>query len=130
MNKRRIAVAICVVGIFAILALPGRSCAGSADAAAAANRAGSRDSGVKALIKEKKRKIKEERDAILAAGKRLGDARRTRDRAAIESAKTRARDEIAGRKAVISGLKDEIEVLQEGKESMAPGRRGRSEEGK
>lgn len=88
------------------------------------------DTGVKAQIKEAKQKIAVEREAILAAGRRLSQVKKTGDKAAIEQAKKEVDAEIKERKSAISVLKTEIERLQGSAESLAPGRKGRSDEGR
>jgi len=88
------------------------------------------DSGIKGQIKAVKQKIAEEREGILAAGRRLSQAKKTGDKAAIEQVKKEVDAEIKERKSAISVLKTEIERLQGSAESLAPGRKGRSDEGR
>jgi hypothetical protein len=88
------------------------------------------DTGVKAQIKETKQKIAVEREAILAAGRRLNQVKKTGDKTAIEQAKKEVDAEIKERKSAISVLKTDIERLQGSAESLAPGRKARSSSNK
>ena len=82
------------------------------------------DTGVKAQIKAAKHKIAEERNGIIAAGRRLSQAKKTRDKALIEQIRKEVDAEIKDRKAAISVLKSDIERLQGSAESLAPGSKG------
>ena len=82
------------------------------------------DTGVKAQIKAAKHKIAEERDGIIAAGRRLSQAKNTRDKALIEQVRKEVDAEIKDRKSAISVLKSDIESLQGSAESLAPGSKG------
>ena len=64
--------------------------------------------GTKSAVKEAKLKIAQERDAILAADKRLHEARKTGDKDKIAQVKKEVDQEIKERKAAISSLKDQI----------------------
>jgi hypothetical protein len=86
-----------------------------------------RDSGTKSGVAGIKRKIAEEREAILSAGRRLTDARKSKDKALIDQVKKEVDAEIAGRKAAINALKDEMAKLQGGGE-FAPRSQSRSGE--
>jgi hypothetical protein len=105
-------------------------CAAALSSQGVASEIVKQDSGVKGQIKAAKQKIAVEREGILAAGRRLGQVKKTGDKAAIEQAKKEADAEIKERKSAISVLKTEIERLQGSAESLAPGRKGRSEEGR
>ncbi len=88
------------------------------------------DSGTKAQINAAKQKIAQEREAILAAGRKMSQVKKAGDKAAIEQTKKIIDAEVKERKNAISVLKTEIERLQGSAESLAPGRRSRSDEGK
>lgn len=105
-------------------------CAETLNPQDAASKIVKQDSGIKGQIKSVKQKIAEEREGILAAGRRLSQVKKTGDKAAIEQTKKEVDAEIKERKNVISILKTEIEKLQGSSESLAPGRKGRSEEGR
>jgi hypothetical protein len=105
-------------------------CAETLNSPDAAAKIVKQDTGVKAQIKEVKQKIAVEREAILAAGRRLSQVKKTGDKPAIEQAKKEVDAEIRERKSAISVLKTDIERLQGSSESLAPGRKGRSEEGR
>jgi hypothetical protein len=111
------------------LTAPQKLCAADLNSQDIAAKIVKQDSGVKAQIKQAKQKIAEEREKILAAGRRLDQVRKTGDKAAIEQAKKEVAAEIKERKSAISVLKSEIEKLQDGGGSLAPGRKGRSKEG-
>jgi len=96
--------------------------------AAAAQKMISQDSGTKAQIKKYKQDIAEEREGILAAGRRLKQVKKTGDKAQIEQVKKEVDGEIKERKAKISSIKDEIAVLQQGRGSLAPSAKERSKE--
>ncbi len=82
------------------------------------------DDGIKAQIKDVKHKIAEERNGIIAAGRRLSQAKKTRDKALVEQVKKEVDAEIKDRKEAISVLKTDIERLQGSVESLAPSSRG------
>lgn len=105
-------------------------CAETLNSQDVAAKVGKQDTGVKGQIKEVKQKIAVEREAILAAGRRLSQVKKTKDKAAIEQAKKEVDAEIKERKSAISVLKTDIERLQGSAESLAPGRKGRSDEGR
>jgi hypothetical protein len=105
-------------------------CAETLNSQDVAAKIGKQDTGVKAQIKDVKQKIAVERDAILAAGRRLSQVKKTGNKAAIEQVKKEVDAEIKERKSAISVLKTDIERLQGSAESLAPGRKGRAEEGR
>jgi microcompartment protein CcmL/EutN len=110
--------------------MPQNLYAATLDSNAIAQKIVSRDSGEKEQIIKDKQKIAEERDGILAAERKLSQFKKTGDKSQIEQMKKEADEEIRQRRARISALKDEIENLQQGKESIAPGRKARAKEGK
>lgn len=88
------------------------------------------DTGVKGRIKAVKQKIAEEREGILAAGRRLSQVKKTGDKVAVEQVKKEVDADIKERKSAISTMKTEIEKLQGSAESLAPSSKGRADEGR
>lgn len=78
------------------------------------------NTGVKAKIVEKKAKIADERNGILAAWGKVREARKTHNKEYIAQVKKEVDEEVKQRRLVISNLKNEIEILQDGGISMAP----------
>ena len=103
-------------------------CAAALNSQGVASEIVKQDSGIKGQIKAVKQKIAEEREGILAAGRRLSQVKKTGDKVVIEQVKKEVDAEIKERKNVISILKTEIEKLQGSSESLAPGRGSRSGE--
>ena len=102
------------------LTAPQSLCAAALNSQGVDEKIVTQDTGVKAQIKAAKHKIAEEREGILAAGRRLGQVRKTGDKAVIEQAKKEVDTEIKERKNAISVLKTDIEKLQGSAESLAP----------
>lgn len=69
---------------------------------------GKSDEGVWTAIKADEAKIAEEREAIIAASRRLKEIRNAGDKAAYEQAKVEVSKEIADRKATIKRLYNDI----------------------
>jgi hypothetical protein len=127
--RRRVIILLALVVVASFTAVQSL-CAAALNPQGVASEIVKQDTGVKAQIKEVKKKIAVEREAILAAGRRLSQVKKTGDKAAIEQAKREVDAEIKERKSAISVMKTEIERLQGSSESLAPGRKGRSEEGR
>lgn len=71
-------------------------------------------SGDKAAVVAVKEKITVERDGILAADRRLQEAKKAGDKAQIEQVKKEVDAEIASRKAEIKRLKNELGKIEGG----------------
>jgi hypothetical protein len=125
-----IAVAAVSAAIFSVCVVQDGICAAApltstGEATATINK---QDTGAKARIKEIKKSIAEERDGILAAGRKLSEAKRSKDRELIGTVKKEVDAEIADRKARINTLKDELGKLLGGFGDFAPSGKGRYKE--
>ena len=123
-----------VIGIMILLSPVyigvGSTLAADQTAATAAAKVFNQDTGVKGKIKADKQKIAEERNGILAASRRLGEAKKTRDKVTIEQVKKEVDAEIKERKSRINTLKNDIERLNGGAGSFAPSSKDRAKENK
>ncbi len=79
------------------------------------------DEGVKGKIIADKAKIDEERNAILAADKRLQEAKKTHDKAKIEQVSKEVEQEIKTRKDTIKNIKADIRNKENGAGSFGQG---------
>ncbi len=79
------------------------------------------DDGVKAEIIAAKAKIDTERNAILAADKRLREVRKTGDKAKIDATRKEVDQEIKTRKDTIKNIKAEIRKKESGAGSFEKG---------
>ena len=82
--------------------------------------------GAKTYVLETKAKIAQEREAIIAAGKRLQDAKKTGDKTTIERVEKEVNQDIKNRKAVIRSLYDDINKKIGQRDSFIPGRKVRA----
>ncbi|MBP7055389.1 MAG: hypothetical protein KBB52_00855 [Candidatus Omnitrophica bacterium] len=114
---------------FMILALgltvPGVSKAEVLDRNDLLARAGEKESA-KDYVLNAKAKIAQERNAIIAARKRLDEAKKTKDKALIEKVKEEVDKEIKDRKIAINALYNDIKGKIGQTDSFIPGRKDRA----
>ena len=78
---------------------------------------------VKTAAREDQDKIDLEREAILADGRKLQEAKKTGDKARIEQVRQEVTRDIAKRKAAIRSLKDDMHAREGNTSELGPGTR-------
>ena len=111
-----------------VIVMPRKTCAANMDKNSTANIQKNTivEDTVKVAVKEDQNKIDQEREAILADGRKLREAKKTGDKALIEQVKQEITQDIAKRKAAIRSLKDDMHAKEGVTPSLEPGRRSKS----